>query len=254
MFYAYSNKYNMSFYAGDVTDLSDTFKCLNPECSAEYFLKAINSKRSTHFCKKISTDHIKGCIYETEKKDYIEKENTIIKSDIIDIYSSERPNLKTTYPVTKHPSCSSKEKSIYIRTPKQLLYFCISNPLSTIYKDKITVNDIVVDERNLNIDAKFRGFSGLKLLIGNTVKYNEVDKSILLKVAQTTKNKKEIFLSATIFFSEEQFLEVKKYILDTYPKFSGHQIAVLEEWHIDADYNIHCNVTSSRNVIYRFAN
>lgn len=43
MFEAYSIKKRDKISIDDVVDLSDTFKCLNPECKAEFSVKGLNS-------------------------------------------------------------------------------------------------------------------------------------------------------------------------------------------------------------------
>lgn len=58
MFEAYSIKKCDKISIDDVVDLSDTFKCLNPECKAEFSVKGLNSGIvSKHFARKKTAPH-----------------------------------------------------------------------------------------------------------------------------------------------------------------------------------------------------
>ncbi|MGN0594201.1 MAG: hypothetical protein ACI4I6_03525 [Hominimerdicola sp.] len=255
MFYAYSQKYDKTVYSKEVSDLNDVFLCLNPNCNAEYFLKGINSEKAAHFCHNHCKPHIKGCVYNTGLSKYISN-NNIIKLPLYEIYTHTRPR-RNKIAVTKdklQSDNSNVNKKIYVKTTKDIFSYCIANSLATRYIDELTVNDIIVDERNICDKGNFEGFSGLKILLGYTVSYCTQNKSIKIETSATTKNNKRVYLRADIYLMEEQFYEIKKYIFDTFDKFSGHAIAVLAEWEITEKYNIKCYVTEPTNVIYKFAN
>lgn len=93
MFYAISKKYNDVVCASNVTDLNDTFLCLNSQCKAEYFIKGINSERKAHFCHKHSTPHIQGCPYDMGLTKYLNNDD-IVKSSLQDIYAHIRKPIK----------------------------------------------------------------------------------------------------------------------------------------------------------------
>ena len=255
MFEVFSVKLQHPINADNVTDLSDTFKCPNCSCDAQYTLRAINSAvRHKHFGRKKSTFHIRNCPYEGENHLYVDNDNLII-SDIDEIFEhhshstlSNRMHFpKIENDITTH-TCRQ-----YIRTPKQLFNYCISNSIYTVYKDKCRVGDIFLDERNICFDGNFMGKSGLYFILGKTYKYNLDSKSIDMYLKTKTANNKTVFLNITIFVSEKCLREIVTYIIETFQTFSGHSIAVLAKWECDKKYHVKCSA-SPRNVIYKFTN
>lgn len=251
---AYSRKLKRIVCVDEVTDFSDTFTCLYHECNAEYIVRAVNSSIiSRHFSRRSSTPHVKGCPYIISNSSYVNNDS-LIKKDIEQIYEHTSKRCMVEKNVNEDNSISKHDKTFSnkITTPKQLLCYCISNSLSTEYKDNIKVDDIIIDERNICSNANFQGFDGLRLLVGHTYKFDKSEKTIDIKVTTRTKNKKEICLNVTIFLSEEQLKEIVDYILTTYDKFSNHSIAVLGLWENDKKYHVRCDVNKKANVIYKF--
>lgn len=254
MFYAISKKYNDVVCASNVTDLNDTFLCLNSQCKAEYFIKGINSERKAHFCHKHNKPHIQGCPYDMGLTKYLDNEG-IVKSSLQDIYAHIRK------PIEKVPTVSSNKHSIqnsyrktYINTTKDLFYFCTTNPLNTVYENKTTINDIIVDSRNICNNANFRGFSGLRLVVGYTIRYDFPQKYILLKTETITKYGKLVYFFSTIHMEVNQICEIKNYLFDTFGAFSGYPIAVFGEWSNPKLHEVECTVVEPTNVIYKFVN
>lgn len=145
-------------------------------------------------------------------------------------------------------------KKTYINTTKDLFYFCISNPLDTMFDNTQKINDIIVDTRNICDNANFRGFTGLRLVVGYTVSYNKFTNSIFFETSTTTKKGKKVLLKCEAKLIDTQFYELKKYLFDTFGSFSDHAIAILAEWDITSMYHVHCTVNEPTNVIYKFAN
>lgn len=259
MFYAYSKKNNDSIHINDVTDFSDTFKCLNENCNAEFTACAINSdRRSAYFMRRKSTPHIKGCVYDLDSNRYVDR-GDIIKSNIEDIYmgstSKRTTSSKKTLSVKGKNNSSFSSSQIYVRTPKQLLQYCISNDLQTNYTSDLTIGDIFLDERNISQNANFKGVTGVRMILGKTIRYDLMNSYFEMSVSSTTKNGIRLLLTARIYLDNDQLIEIKKYILNTFDnKFANHQIAVLGDWQITKKYNIKCNIESflSSNIVYKF--
>lgn len=254
MFYAYSKKLNKTVYSEDVTDLNDTFLCLNPNCNAEYIIKGINSERKAHFCHKHSKPHIIGCEVIDDLSKYID-DDSIVKSSLSNIYNHKRTLHKNTTNTNSNIHTGKiNKKRTYIETTKALYYYCIANSLDTLFEDGLTINDIVVDSRNICNNANFEGVTGLRLIIGYTTRFYVNDYSISIKTSTTTKHGKNVSLNCKICLPNEQFYQIKKYLFDTFNSFSGHAIAILAEWTIDEKYYVSCKVDEPTNVVYKFAN
>lgn len=254
MFYAYSKKYDTIVYSEEVTDLNDTFLCLNPNCNAEYFLKGINSERKAHFCHKHSKPHIVGCGFIDGLSKYID-DDSIVKSSLSNIYNHKRTQHNKTTRIKSNVFADKvTKKKIYIETTKALYYYCIANSLNTLFQDDLTLNDIVIDSRNICNNANFEGITGLRLIIGYTTRFDVNDYSISIKTSTTTKYGKNVFLNCKICLSNEQFYQIKKYLFDTFNCFGGHAVAVLAEWTIDKKYYVSCKVNEPTNIVYKFAN
>jgi len=119
-----------------------------------------------------------------------------------------------------------------------------------------TVDDIVLDSRNLLKNQRFKGIQGLRLLIGTTFQYIDLGNSyeICFKVSTITGSGKEINLNAKVYVSKKQGKEISSYILTTFKaKFSGHSIAVLGDWVKTKDYEVTYTAKNYLHVIYKFA-
>lgn len=252
MFEAYSCKLKKSVTTTEVTDLHDTFKCLNPECNAEYTLRSINGKKSAYFGRKPSTPHVKNCPYDIEANRYIDSED-MVKSDIYKIYNHEKSISQTAEHIKSQTSNKAIKSIKRISTPKQLLNYCISNRLNTVYTNNVTVGDIILDSRNILQNNNYKGISGLKLLLGKTIRFNQSENAVYFDVSSVAKNQQRYYLTATVYLNPYQFDEIVNYILNTFKLFANHQIAVLGEWEIKEIYKVQCVVNNPSNVIYKFA-
>ena len=254
MFEAYSIKKRDKISIDDVVDLSDTFKCLNPECKAEFSVKGLNSGIvSKHFARKKTAPHIKGCPYTLFSSNYIDNAD-MVKADLFEIY--EHTANKNTAQSTSTGSNNKNAKTTghRITTPKQLLNFCISNRLSTEYKDGITVNGIIIDERNLLFASNFEGFNGLRLVVGHTYRFDDKSNILYMYVTTKTKNGKTVKLNVAVSLDTKQLSEIVEYILETYNNtFANHAIAVFEIWETESKYNVKCTISQKKNIIYKFA-
>ena len=251
MFYAFSQTLNKPVSISDVYDLNETFNCLNPECNAKFYIRSSDGQNLKHFCRKKSTPHIENCAYDKLSYNF-KHSDIIIKSELYDIYNSPKATTNSSNKSSKGKSEPNTEK-IYINTPKQLLQYCLFNDESTIYMNDKTINDIIVDCRTLLYNKYFEGFSGIKLVLGNTIQFNKDNSSITFVIKRNTKNGKIIYLTATVIMNKDVFNDVIDHILNTNKsKFSSHQIAVLGDWRITSKYNVECTLLKKRNIIYKF--
>jgi len=252
MFDAYSIKNQKEISINDVVDFNDTFKCLNKNCNAIFIAKAINSKKAPHFARKPSTPHIDGCPYILDDSKYSDSQ-LVIKSPLDDIYLKNKTIAKQINSIPS--SHEDKDKLIRINTAKQLLKFCISNSLTTTYINSVTVDEIILDARNIFTNGRFRGVDGLRLILGTTEKYQQFNNHYIIyfDVISVNKNNKKVVLHAQTKVSEQQGKQIVKFINSTYNnKFKGHLIAVFEKWIKVKDFNIQATVQNESNIIYKF--
>lgn len=251
MFEVFSKKLNDTISANGVKNIQDTFLCPNPNCSAEFSLRAVNSPSvAAHFACKPNFPHTSECIFGM-----IGGENAnaseYVKYDLMEIMNPT----STSNQKSRNSSISimNAETVKYIRTPKQLLKYCLSNKLSTEYTNGLTVGDIILDSRNLLTKGHYHGIDGVRLIVGQTVKYSKENKYIQIEVSTRTNTNKNIRLTAIVYLPIGQMIEINNYLFNSEPKVFGKRpIAVLGEWRIERDYHISCSVVHKGNVIYRF--
>lgn len=260
MFVAYSKKLQDIVHINDVKDLKDEFSCLNPYCTAKFYVRAVNSDgKSAHFAKWPKQHHIPGCPYAMEDGKYIDT-GQIIKTPVEDIYNQISALKTETSPQTppKHKTTNDIIVSkTYIRNVRQLLQYCISNDLNTYYLDDVKVKDIILDARNLELTYNFMGITGLRLLLGTTYKYEAISNgyNIFFNVKSVSKKTgSNLALHACVTVSEKQGNDIISYILNTFEKiFKGHSIAVLGDWTTTSTFFVSCTALTPSHVVYRFA-
>ena len=260
MFEAYSKELGKIVNANDVYNFKEIFFCPNPNCHAKFKIKSINGKRAKHFAKTMNSTHIKNCPFSLHlnKKDYIESEN-LIKSDLLSFFQENNKfDLKNDSLNASIRSESNKEfRRRYIKTPKQLLYYCLVNNLNTKYLSKMTVDDIILDSRNLKKYGRYYGIEGIRLLYGVIEKtfYKNDCAEIIVKISTPKKSGGEVSLHAHVETSRKQLTEIRNYILETFNENdNGKKIAVLGNWQKTVPYNIKCSVKNASHIIYKFIN
>lgn len=252
MFEAYSTREKKIVNVKDQYDAKEIFICPDPDCNGELKLKSIDGKKAKHFsCMPGLKKHSPECPYSISR-DYTDEDHLVMYPLQSIMESAQNPNEKPTA-TEKSVIVNTKPRStFYIRTPKQLLNFCLTQDLSTEYCDGQTINDIVVDHRNVG-NGLYKGFNGARLVIGKTILF-QADRIngdfILFQVRSHHSNR---WLKAKVYVSAQLKEKISKYYRETYDnKFGGNNIAVLGDWKIDEKYNISCRVTHDRNVIMRF--
>lgn len=253
MFEAYSQSKHRIVNVKDEFDLNEVFLCPNPQCSAKLTLRSVNGKRAKHFGRLKSSPHCGDCPYDHSQQSYINGEH-VVKYPLEAIFNGVSGRKESdNYDQRKksdRPSLSDTKQN-FVRTPKQLYYFCISNALDTPYTDTLTVGDIVLDNRNLQHNANFRGISGLRLVIAETVRYDKDDKYLQLVLHQRTVHNKNLKTKVFVYMEDELIREVNKYLFDTYKSFPKHHIAVLGIWTIRENHEISCTLKNKSHLIFR---
>lgn len=224
-----------------------------PWCRIKPTLKGINSPTiKPYFAKLPSIPHINcPCNFfqslYTETTDF---EKLSIKAILNKSPISNPPN--TRFRIINDSPSTSNPKIERINTPKRLLKYCLSHDIVSEYDNGILVNDIIVDARNILRNNNYKGFSGIRLIAGNTYKFDKNKSSIIFTVSNPFDKTKQ--LNAEVFLSDKQLKDICNYIFRSFDKFSMHSIAVLGDWKKISDNNIECTVDRPANVIYRFAN
>lgn len=251
MFDAYSIIKGCRVNVKEVYNLTETFNCLNPDCSAVFSIRSPNGKITKHFARHPSTPHINGCLYRLNTGSFNENDHTI-KSSIDSILVGAGTSINRDTARAYNSSETNLENHIkYIRTPNQLFKYCLYSSLDTVYSDNLTINDIVLDSRNLAENKRYEGVNGIRLLIGQTLKYEYSSQSIMIKTEARSSLGTRLTLYAKVKMHSDTFKKTIKYILESNNKmFSGYTIAVLGTWKIEEKYNISCVVTHGRNIVY----
>lgn len=248
MFYAYSFSLNDTINISQVKNPNEQFGCLNRNCSAKFTPKALNSSRAGHFCRLRTTPHSEGCLYVLESSKY-HNTKELDKHTLYDILNSQSKNNKVS---TSHSNFNERRTTNNVHTPKQLLAFCVSNPIDSVYMDDVTVGDIIIDSRNIKHNALFRGTNGIRIILGTTLRFDLSNNSIIFLVTAPTNKGGCVTLYATVYAEREQIQPVLDYILNKNKTFKKHHIAVMGEWEKVSDYKMETTITNANQIIFRF--
>jgi hypothetical protein len=255
MFVAYSKERQRQVDVSEAYDLNEIFCCLDSTCSAEMRIRGVNSATSKHFAVvRGLTPHKHGCFYGSNFK-VIVNDNNLIKSSLADILNGASRNAKNggnAVVGNQNTHDIGVRDKRYIRTPKELLNFCLSNKLETEYADGITVNDIIVDSRNLANNGYFEGVTGIKLVLGHTVRYDISNNILCFETKTYLSEDSELKLKLRVNMHHANLLTLNKYIFGTYNGFSGNPVAVLGDWTSDETGCSECTSLSNRTVLFKF--
>ena len=255
MFEAYSQSKDAIVNVKSEFDLNEVFLCPNPQCGAKFVLRSVNGKMAKHFARLRSSLHCNGCPYDKSHQSYINNDH-MVKYKLEDIYNSmshrQTKDILATQEISDRHLLAETERK-FIRTPKQLYYFCVNNALDTPYTDSLTVGDIVLDSRNLQHNANFEGISGLRLIIAETIQFNMTDNYIKFKVCQRTVHNRFLKLNITVYFNHNLLTSVISYIMKTHGRFGGYYVAILGNWSIDEKYYISCTIKSKDHLMLKLS-
>lgn len=252
MFEAFSESKNAIVNIHNEYNLNELFECPNPNCEAKFKIKSANGKKAKHFARLKSTPHIFGCPYNISSAINAQDEN-LLKNPIEDIFNdSFVPSTKMKNQSNSINVGNRNTTFKHVRTPRQLLSLCINSDLNDEYLDGIKIGDIILDNRNLLTNANFKGISGLRFVLAETVKF-ERPNMLLLRLWTKTKNNKTPTLNINVFMYPGLLDNLINYVLSTYNNvFVGHSIAVFGDWMNDKPYNISCHVTDKKHIIFKF--
>ena len=233
--------------ASEVVDVNATYAC--PYCRIPLKLKSVDGKVAPYFSKKISYSHAADCPYAIPY-------NQLDLSKVADRRPIEEILLSTNQSREKASSKSvvsqvlnNSSQNYNIRTPKALYSFCQSATLDTLYRDGLTVDDILLSRRNISIGNRAQGITGIRLVVGISLKFDSKNSYQIEGIVQDNKNHKKLYFH--VFFSTRK--EMQKVIdriraaLDG--KFYGQPIAVLGKWDVSEEGHISTHLTNLKNFI-----
>lgn len=250
MFVAYSKVLHRDVNVNEMFDLNEIFCCSNRNCSARLVIRGSTGKRAKHFLTLSSAAHIEGCEYENLDGRY-QRPELQKRSSIEDIFNDLRDPSRQPGTPKKKATSSGGSGILRINSPRKLRDFCRYNTLETEYMSGITVNDIILDERNVIRDRNYEGISGLRMLVGETYKFD--DKGIYLVTKAPSQDGKVKYLNTIVMMDRGLLQDVKKYILDTQNnKFKGYRLSVFGYWRKDKMYWSSCEVTNQEHVILKW--
>ena len=247
MYIAYSEVLRDNVNINAAFDLNEVFCCPNKYCTAKFKIKGATGKRAKHFFRLSSTPHIEGCDYENGDSRY-EQPSLQIRSTLEEILGDNvDPSTKSGRP-SKGKETRSSSNMLCINTPRKLLKFCRINSLKTEYSPGIKVNDIILDERNLLNNENYKGINGVRLVVGETVKYS--GNKLYMVTKATSRYGSTKYLNTIIEIDSALFQKIKKYIIETQNgTFKGFKLAVFGVWRKDKDYWSFCAVYNQKNII-----
>lgn len=255
MFFAYSDVLKRTVDISEAYDLEEIYSCPNIKCEAKFKIKSPTGKPAKHFAKLGSTEHMTNCPYDL-KDNYNQETNNIIKYSLEEILNDNTvdTSVKREHKTIKASvSNESSEKTTkYVRTTKALVNFCLQNELSTEYLDGQTINDILVDDRNVALNRKAKGVNGIRLIIGKTVRFQKSFENCYIEVQIFSNQKPDVHLNCKVYMDENQLTEIVKYILKTFSQFKNYPIAVFSNWKIDKDFHISTRVQSEKQIVIKF--
>lgn len=249
MYIAYSEVLHRTVNVNEVFDLNEAFCCPNRKCTAKLKIKGTTGKIAKHFARLPSTPHIEGCEYENGDSRYVQPELQQ-RSSLDDIFGDFiDPNTRPGTPTGKRTS-SANSNVLRINTPGKLLKFCRMNTLTTEYLPGITVDSIIVDERNLISNSKYKGIEGLRIIVGETLKFES--NKLYLQVKAVSEKGGLKYLNAVVTVDAALLRYVIKHILETQNnKFKGYKLAVFGNWTKDKTYWSSCTVENQKHIILK---
>lgn len=254
MFSAYSIVKGRVIDISEAYDLQEIFTCPEPFCDAKFSIRGVTGNRAKHFARLPSSTHRDDCPYATSNMKYL-RQDALVKSSINEIFNNIRTNSRETNTTGTCKILNTLAKNndsnrIYIHTVKQLLDYCQINRMEEEYLPGITVDDIILDSRNLQQAGRFRGIQGRRLVVGVTLK-SESKNTLYLVVRAKTKLNKTLTLHVATRMDSKLLKEIKQYFFETNQKLEGHTVAIFEDWKIDRDYWISCVVSNKSHVVFR---
>jgi hypothetical protein len=252
---AYSNSKKKIVSINTEYNLNEVFCCPFSNCEAELKIKSAAGVKAKHFSRYSgSKQHMIGCPYSTFKS-LADTTYDLQSFNLDNIFNlQEKGQSNNTTQNNKQQEHDVKDKTLTtITTPLKLLQYCLSNSMDTVLPNKETISDICVDSRNIGLSKYAKGFTGRKLIIGSTLKYDIIPEPyILLKIEKKFESGKSLFISAKVYLPIDLLQEINQYVFETFgEKYKGYGIAVLGDWNIDKDHEISCRLKSKKHIMFK---
>lgn len=253
MFYAFSIRKQRIVNIGEVDTTDTEFGCVNRNCPAKIRVRAENSHVvQPHFYCLRTSPHSPDCIYNSTDNKYCYTNN-------FNKYSPEhileQCLHKTSFQKTKSTAVFHTDKqSINIHTPRQLLEYCIVNPLNTPYTGNCLVNDIILDKRNATFNAISNYDNQIRLAFGVTQSYESKEGYIIYFGIPSQLDENKFLINLKVVVTDKISAAVNNYIFGNKRsgKFRGYPIAVFGRWKASNKHLLETTIVSPKQIIYRF--
>lgn len=253
MFVAYSAKERRNVRIDNQYDLGEIFCCPNLNCPARFRIKSVTGKTAKHFARLKSTPHSPDCPFCTEYARYIDTDSvvTIPLERIFNGSVSQEKKRATSNGTSKRINSHGSKSVLTINTPNELYCFCAMNELDTPYCDGLLVRDIIVDERNLESNGLYKGFSGIRFVVGSVIFIDCNSRTPFLQLRAETilSEDKKHYLNLRVYLQSEFCNEVKKIIESSFDLESDKKVAVLGDWKTTKIFNIECTLADRKHLI-----
>ena len=253
MFNAFSKTKNCIVSVDDEYNLNEIFYCPTPDCAAEFKIRSVNGKNRKHFARIRGIYHDVNCPFGLLVDDSYNCAENCIKMDLDEILyksiGSSTDDNKTRNQHDTDINIDKKKSEVqYIRTLNQLISYCLNNDIKTEYKNGLTISDILVDSRTLACNKNYEGFNGIRLLIGQTIKFDASKSQFVISVKTKTLRGLTLSLTANVYFPNDIFQNNIKYILESNNnQFKFFPVAILGNWENDKRYVVSCTVNKKKN-------
>lgn len=250
MFNAFSKTKNRIVSVDNEYDLNEIFYCPTLDCPAEFKIRSAHGKNRKHFARRRGIYHDINCPFGLLCDDKYNCTDDYIKMDINEILCRSKA-LGTKYKklYDKDTNIDKEMSEVkYIRTTNQLISYCVNNDINTEYINGQTISDILVDSRTLEYKKNYEGFSGTRLLIGQTIKFDASNNQFLVSVKAKTARGRRLSLNANVYLPNDIFEKNIKYILKSNNnQIKFYPVAILGKWECGEKYEVSCTVNANQN-------
>lgn len=255
MYNAYSKSSGKVVDIGSVYNIEQIFYCPNPNCPAELKIRSADGKLAKHFANLRGLKKHRNCHFTSPTKKY-ENDDNLVKKSLMDILGgTQKRKQKGKDSSPQENNSDGGKKPDKVGTVKQLFQFCISSSLEREYRDGLTLDDIILDSRNLLKENRILGVSGLRLLAGTTHKYDALNTTVFFSIS-TRSGDGFMQLNAKAILPADIFQEIVKTIRYTDEtgaiKFAGKPIAVFGDWDNPESGKVVCTAEKQEQVIVKF--
>ena len=233
--------------ASEVMDVNAAYTC--PYCRIPLKLKSVDGKVAPYFSKKISYSHAADCPYAIPYNQ-LDLSKVADRRPIEEILLSTNQSRKNTFSKSVVNQVQNNSSQKYnIRTPKALYSFCQSATLDTLYRDGLTVDDILLSRRNISIGNRVQGITGIRLVVGISLKFHSKSPYQIEGIVQDSESHKKLYFHVLFSTRKEMQKVIDRIRTALDGKFYGQPIAVLGKWDISGVGHISTHLTNQKNFI-----